>query len=166
LFVGGHPVLWAGSIENWIRACDYILSLDVDVIVPGHGPIAEKPAVRELKSYFEYVAAEARAHFDNGVPYEEAARKINLDRFAGWLDPERIVINVASLYDSFQPESSTRRPRGAVRRDETVPGCLRTQSYGAPAVASVSNRRKRHAQSVTRIGNRPHLPIWPIIRRD
>src|ERR1019366_2959672 len=46
LFVGGHPVLWAGPIENWIKACDYILSLDVDVIVPGHGPIAEKPAVR------------------------------------------------------------------------------------------------------------------------
>jgi glyoxylase-like metal-dependent hydrolase (beta-lactamase superfamily II) len=101
LFVGGHPVLWAGPIENWIKACDYILSLDVDVIVPGHGPIAEKPAVRELKSYFEYIAAEAKAHFDNGLPYEEAARKINLDRFAGWLDPERIVVNVASLYRQF-----------------------------------------------------------------
>jgi glyoxylase-like metal-dependent hydrolase (beta-lactamase superfamily II) len=60
LFVGGHPVLWAGPIENWIKACDYILSLDVDVVVPGHGPIAEKPAVRELKAYFEYIAGEAR----------------------------------------------------------------------------------------------------------
>ena len=40
-------------------------------------------------------------HFDNGVPYEEAARKISLDRFAGWLDPERIIINVASLYRQF-----------------------------------------------------------------
>jgi len=42
-----------------------------------------------------------RIHFDNGVPYEEAARKISLDRFAGWLDPERIIINVASLYRQF-----------------------------------------------------------------
>ena len=77
------------------------LGLDVDVIVPGHGPIAEKSAVRELKGYFEYIAAEARRHFDDGVPYEEAARKISLDRFASWLDPERIVINVASLYRQF-----------------------------------------------------------------
>jgi len=75
--------------------------------VPGHGPIAEKPAVRELKSYFEYIAAEARAHFDNGVPHEEAARKISLDRFAGWLDPERIVINVASLYRQFSGPKAT-----------------------------------------------------------
>jgi cyclase len=107
LFVGGHPVLWAGPVENWIKACDYILGLDVDIIVPGHGPIAEKPAVRELKSYFEYIAAEARTHFDNGLPYEEAARKINLDRFAGWLDSERIVINVASLYRQFAGAKAT-----------------------------------------------------------
>ena len=101
LFVGGHPVLWAGPIENWIKACDYILSLDVEVIVPGHGPIAEKPAVRELKSYFEYHRRRGADTFDNGLPHEEAARKINLDRFSGWLDPERIVINVASLYRQF-----------------------------------------------------------------
>jgi glyoxylase-like metal-dependent hydrolase (beta-lactamase superfamily II) len=101
LFVGGHPVIWAGPVENWIKACDYILGLDVEIIVPGHGPIADKAAVRELKSYFEYVLAQARTHFDDGVPYEEAARKISLDRFAGWLDPERMVINVASLYRQF-----------------------------------------------------------------
>ena len=101
LFVGGHPVIWSGPIGNWIKACDYILGLDVDIIVPGHGPIAEKPAVRELKSYFEYIAAEARRHFDNDVPYEIAAQKISLDRFASWLDPERMVINVAALYREF-----------------------------------------------------------------
>lgn len=101
LFVGGHPVIWEGPIGNWIKACDYILGLDVDVIVPGHGPIAEKPAVRELKAYFEYIAAEVRRHFDNDVSYEIAAQKISLDRFASWLDPERMVINVAALYREF-----------------------------------------------------------------
>jgi len=101
VFVGGHPVIWEGPIGNWIKACDFILGLDVDVIVPGHGPIAEKPAVRELKSYFEYIAAEARRHFDNGVPAEIATQKISLDRFASWLDPERMIINVAALYREF-----------------------------------------------------------------
>jgi glyoxylase-like metal-dependent hydrolase (beta-lactamase superfamily II) len=101
VFVGGHPVIWEGPIGNWIKICDYILSLDVDVIVPGHGPISEKPQVRELKAYFEYIAKETRTHFDNGVPADEAAAKIALDRFASWLDPERMIINVASLYREF-----------------------------------------------------------------
>jgi cyclase len=101
VFVGGHPVIWEGPIGNWIKACDYILGLDVDVIVPGHGPISEKPAVRELKAYFEYIAAETRRHFDNGMPAEVAAQRISLDRFASWLDPERIIINTAALYREF-----------------------------------------------------------------
>lgn len=75
LFVGGHPVIWEGPIGNWIRVCDYILSLDLDVIVPGHGPISETAQVRELKAYFEHIAREARRHFDDDVPAEVAARR-------------------------------------------------------------------------------------------
>jgi len=30
-----------------------------------------------------------------------AAQKISLDRFASWLDPERMIINVAALYREF-----------------------------------------------------------------
>ena len=40
LFNEGTPIAWAGPVSNWVRACDRILAMDVDVIVPGHGPIA------------------------------------------------------------------------------------------------------------------------------
>ena len=42
IFNGGHPIAWAGPVSNWIAACDRILAMDVEVIVPGHGPIAEQ----------------------------------------------------------------------------------------------------------------------------
>lgn len=45
LFNAGTPIAWAGPVSNWVRACDRILALDVDVIVPGHGPLADKQAV-------------------------------------------------------------------------------------------------------------------------
>jgi cyclase len=106
LFVGGHPVIWEGPVDNWIKACDYILGLDLDIIVPGHGPIADKTAMREMKAYLEFVAAEARRYFDDGVPFEVAARRISLDRFSTWLDPERIVINMASLYREFSASTA------------------------------------------------------------
>lgn len=101
LFAGGHPVLWEGPVDNWIAICDHILGLDVDIIVPGHGPISEKAAVRELKAYLTHIRNEALRHYKDGVPFEVAANKINLDEFSGWLDPERIIINVASLYREF-----------------------------------------------------------------
>jgi len=40
LFHGAHPIAWAGPVGNWISACNRILSMDVEVIVPGHGPRA------------------------------------------------------------------------------------------------------------------------------
>lgn len=108
LFVGGHPVIWAGPVGNWIKACDLILGLDVDVIVPGHGPIADKQAVRTFKGYLQYVHDEARKLYDAGVDRYTAATMIKMDPYLDWLDSERIVINVASLYREFgAPEAYT-----------------------------------------------------------
>jgi cyclase len=98
LFIGGHPIIWAGPTSNWLRACDRILELDVETIVPGHGPITDKKGVAEVKGYFEYVFQEARKRYEAGMTAQEAARDIPLDRFASWSDGERIVVNVLSIY--------------------------------------------------------------------
>src|SRR5947207_10387530 len=44
LFAGGHPVVWAGPIANWVAALDRVLAMDVDTVVPGHGPVTDKVA--------------------------------------------------------------------------------------------------------------------------
>ena len=101
LFNEGHPIMWAGPVENWIAACQYIVDLDPEVVVPGHGPITDTTAVRNLQAYFEYVRDEARKRFEAGVGFEEAARDINMQEYRGWTDPERIVANVFSLYKQW-----------------------------------------------------------------
>jgi glyoxylase-like metal-dependent hydrolase (beta-lactamase superfamily II) len=117
LFHGGHPVAWAGPVSNWIRACELILGWDVETIVPGHGPIATKAAVRDMKSYFEFVSKEARARFDAGMSVEDAARDIALDSFRHWNDSERIIVNVHTLYREF--EAAGAEPR-EVPLDEVI----------------------------------------------
>jgi cyclase len=101
LFVEGHPVIWAGPIGNWLRACDRLLALDVESIVPGHGPLTDKTGVRRLRDYLDYIAREARRRYDAGMPAAEAARDIALDDYASWGDAERIVVNVDTLYREF-----------------------------------------------------------------
>ncbi|HEY5423069.1 MAG TPA: MBL fold metallo-hydrolase, partial [Ilumatobacteraceae bacterium] len=39
LFIGGTPIVWAGPLGNWVAACDLMLGMDVEVVVPGHGPV-------------------------------------------------------------------------------------------------------------------------------
>ncbi len=105
LFIEGHPIIWAGPVGNWIRACETMLAMEVDVVVPGHGPITDKAGVAEVKGYLEYITAEARKRFEAGMGPGEAARDIALDDYSSWGDGERIVVNVATLYREFRGEA-------------------------------------------------------------
>lgn len=101
LFIEGHPILWVGPVENWIKACDMIESLDVETIVPGHGPLTDKQGVARVREYLTYIRDEAKTRFDAGMGAFEAARSIALDDYASWGDSERIAVNVATLYREF-----------------------------------------------------------------
>lgn len=106
LFIGGHPIMWAGPTSNWLRACDRILALDVEIIVPGHGPITDKKGVAEVKGYLEYIYQEARARYEAGMPALEAAQDIALDRYASWTDGERIAASVATIYHELSGDQT------------------------------------------------------------
>ncbi|MDB5364897.1 MAG: fold metallo-hydrolase [Rhodospirillales bacterium] len=112
LFAGAHPAIWAGPTRNWIKACDQILAWDVDLVVPGHGPISDKNGVREFKAYLEYLLVETRLRYEAGMSFEEAAFDIPLGAFDHWGDSERMVPNVIGIYG----ELSGTRP--AVTRQE------------------------------------------------
>lgn len=98
LFIEGHPIMWAGPVGNWIRACETILNLDVETIVPGHGPITDKQGVARLKGYWEYLLNETRQRYAAGLSPLEAALDIPMDTYAGWTDAERIIVNVSTIY--------------------------------------------------------------------
>jgi cyclase len=103
LFIEGTPILWEGPVDNWIRACRRIEAMDVDVVVPGHGPITDRDGARQVREYLEFVRDAARQRHDAGLPAADAAREIarELGRFGAWSDPERIVVNVDTLYREF-----------------------------------------------------------------
>jgi len=101
MFVEGHPIIWAGPVENWINACDRILSWDVETIVPGHGRVCDKAGVRELRLYLVTLRDAAKSCYDAGLKWTEAAEEIVLDLFPHWIDRERVFINTATLYRHF-----------------------------------------------------------------
>ena len=60
LFIDGTPIVWDGPVSNWVAACDRIIDLGCDVIVPGHGTITHKWGVQRVADYLVYVDREAR----------------------------------------------------------------------------------------------------------
>jgi cyclase len=103
LFIGGTPIMWRGPVANWLRACDRILETGARILVPGHGPVTGASGVEDVRRYLTYVRDEAHARFDAGMEAEQAADDIDVSAFAGWTDPERIAVNVETLYREFDP---------------------------------------------------------------
>ncbi|RLC01570.1 MAG: MBL fold metallo-hydrolase [Deltaproteobacteria bacterium] len=105
MIVGGHQIMWAGPVANFIKTLDLILSLDPRYIVPGHGPVTDSQGALEIKKYWEYYTHEAKIRYDKGMESFDAAKDIPLGPYAGYHDSEKIVVNVNALYKEFSNDS-------------------------------------------------------------
>ena len=110
LFIDGTPIMWEGPVANWIDACDRIVALDPEVVVPGHGPLTDTRGALAVRDYLVYVRDETRKRFEAGLTAREAALDIQLGDYSAWLDSERIAVNVHTLYREFGDSSPAPGP--------------------------------------------------------
>lgn len=60
LFTDFHPFMADGDIPGWTRTLDALIAMDVERIVPGHGPLSTKKDLAEMKEYLILFDATAR----------------------------------------------------------------------------------------------------------
>ncbi|HLG97780.1 MAG TPA: MBL fold metallo-hydrolase [Bryobacteraceae bacterium] len=106
------PFAHNGHVTKWLQAIDRILGMDVDTIVPGHGPIGGKKDLAQMGQYLATFKREARKRFDAGLSPGQAAADISLGSFDQWIGaPDRMVMNTVRLYHEFDntivPEADT-----------------------------------------------------------
>jgi glyoxylase-like metal-dependent hydrolase (beta-lactamase superfamily II) len=103
-FFHSMPLAAGGKIGSWLKVIDRVKDLDVDMIVPGHGPVGGKQDLEDEREYFDFVMTEAKRCFDEGMTSEQAVDAIDLGPYKQWLDAERIIANVGVLYREFRGE--------------------------------------------------------------
>ena len=106
LFINGTPIVWAGPLSNWVAACDLMLGMHIDTVVPGHGPLTDKAGVAAVRDYLAFVDEAATQRHAAGVDAWDAARDIAReigarDDFRGWSEFGRIAVNVDTAYRSL-----------------------------------------------------------------
>ena len=134
VYLPQYKILWAGDIafhyvapagqsayiSKWIEAVDRINKMDVDVIVPGHGPIGTKKDLALMREYLETAKREARKRYDAGMSAGKAAAEIEraMSTFDRWVDPaaNRIVPNVVRLYAEFNGTIAPDLPNEVTRK--------------------------------------------------
>ena len=101
------PLAWQGHIGNWIKALNRILDMEIETIVPGHGPVGGKAELAEMRDYLQLVYDGAKESFNRGLSESEAAKAIKLGKYSTWANPERIEKNVIRSYQELRGEDAT-----------------------------------------------------------
>ena len=129
LFVGDigffYVVPWCQNAHpsRWTEVCDQIDAMDVQVIVPGHGPLGSKAELADMRDYLVRLKEETRRRYAAKLTAGAAAADIRMGKYDNWIGPERIVINVQRFYEEFA---------GTLRPDVNRPGIREaTEKYNA-----------------------------------
>jgi cyclase len=95
-------------VDQWLAALERIRALDVDHVIPGHGPVVTKAYLDTQRSVLlEWKSAVAAAVAQGWTRQETIARVDFRDRFGpvdigqGYMMDYIQTLNAASLYDTF-----------------------------------------------------------------
>ncbi|MBI4528012.1 MAG: MBL fold metallo-hydrolase [Deltaproteobacteria bacterium] len=98
------PQGFHGHIGNWIRIVGTILEMDVEIIVPGHGPVGGKAELMEMRDYLLWVYNEAKNCFNRGLSESEAVTAIDVGPYRSWAEAGRLKGNIERSYSEFRGE--------------------------------------------------------------
>jgi cyclase len=99
------PSDFGGYVSTWLKALDEILGMDVETIVPGHGPIGGKREIAELAGYLRLVQAEVRRGYDAKQSPAQAAAAVRLGRYADWPNSDRLLSTAVRLYAEWDGDA-------------------------------------------------------------
>lgn len=99
-------VTWSGSIPNWITALDRIRAFGAETVVAGHGPVLTGEAITSAidlaTEFWSYVYEKALTFYDQGVPADEAAARIDVAKYP--LAMVTLPILVTAVYHDCNPD--------------------------------------------------------------
>ncbi|WP_281951703.1 MBL fold metallo-hydrolase [Nitrosophilus kaiyonis] len=75
------PSLKDSDIFNWIKALEYIKSLDANFIIGGHGKIYGKDSYKMTLNYLKDLIKQVKKAIENDIDYEEVTKYIDMSKY-------------------------------------------------------------------------------------
>ena len=103
-----HPYKGQACFRDWITAIERIMTMDIDVIVPGHGPVCDKAEAARMLSYFRQLWDQVKSLYDRGYSRDEVVKRLRPMQDYYPIDPaieqrtrQRFDEGTARLYDEI-----------------------------------------------------------------
>ena len=100
---GSTPFNLMGSVRGALSALERLAALGPEVVVCGHGPVADAAVLDETAAYLRWVQGVAAEAHAAGLEPLAAAREAAPGPFTELIDPERTVGNLHRAYAELDP---------------------------------------------------------------
>jgi cyclase len=106
------------TARKWIEALKKIETWDIETVVPGHGDVGKKSAIKEQREFLEALVAETQAQIKAGKTMEQAAAAVKLPKYAEWVRyaewlPENVKLVYRELKEKPDGDERASRDGGA-----------------------------------------------------
>jgi glyoxylase-like metal-dependent hydrolase (beta-lactamase superfamily II) len=98
LFIKSHPWLGDGFIVEWIEYLEELKKLDVEQIVPGHGPVGEIHNLDKMIIYIQTISDIVDNAITNNISKEDLRLTSIPDEFKDWWLSRFFTLNLVVQY--------------------------------------------------------------------
>ena len=124
VYLPGQKVLFAGdvvipgyipyyksrtlTVRHWIEALKTLEKLDIESVVPGHGDIGHKDAIKQQREFLEELVSAVQAALKAGQTAQQAAASVKLPKYSQWARYDTwLGENVKLVYQELANEAKT-----------------------------------------------------------
>jgi phosphoglycerate dehydrogenase-like enzyme/glyoxylase-like metal-dependent hydrolase (beta-lactamase superfamily II) len=98
---GAYNFMGHSDSASWVRALERMQGLDVELVLPGHGPVAGKDLLARQKRYFAEMRAAVRTGINAGKELEDIIKGFKPDWYREWTAVDPAPPNVTHVYDEM-----------------------------------------------------------------
>ena len=99
LFIGVHPYLADGDIDETLRILGQVTQLDPQSLVPGHGPVGTIDHLELMVQYIDALNALVQDLMEDGATEEEITKSAMPETYKDWMFPSFFPQNMKFLYE-------------------------------------------------------------------
>src|SRR5262245_57006282 len=98
---GPYNYMGQSDSASWVRALEKMQELDVDLVAPGHGQLADKTLLQKQKRYFQDLRKVVKKGIDEGKEIEDIIKTIDLPWYKEWTTVKPAADNVRHVWNEY-----------------------------------------------------------------
>lgn len=105
-FIPVRALQFRWMLDNYpmelIESIKRVELMDFNIFVPGHGPIANKDAVREHREFLQDLASEVKKCVDQGMNLEDTIKQVKLPKYEKWGGYQNLPMNIERYHEYYR----------------------------------------------------------------